>query len=161
MTTKLRIKQFLIITLIFSGVFMIDFILPVSSSNQTVTAIVRYKQRGFKPLSSTNDKFGIKTINDDIPVGVELYNATNKGDKIVINKTRILRIVKTVENGQLVYEPISVYKYFCIMPLSVLISSLSTFWTLRKGGDEYFSPLAINIVTFLSLLCAYIFNHFI
>lgn len=156
-----KIKNFSLFTCIVSIIFLIDFLVPTFNEKQIILKKVHYRQTGKLGSSNSTKKFGLKTNKENIPISLDLFRVTENGDSILIKKTCILRIVKEIEFESNLYNPISVYNMYSVLPISVLISGIFSIRRLKKEGNHYFNPLAINIITFILLVWGCIFNHFI
>jgi hypothetical protein len=135
------VKYYCLTSTIAAFIFIVDFLLPTKNISQRVQEIVSYRQ--IRKNFQSSMKYGIITKDDNIPISFDLYSEVNKGDKIIICKTRILGVIKSICFRDINYSPYSIYNFFthkvCIWCKDIDFISNSTMgggWALGAVGQN-------------------------
>ncbi len=160
MTTEKKVKYYSYATTFVAIIFIVDFLLPKKMTNEQVQELISYQQSGSRPTYSWT-KFGIRTLNSDIPISKDLFYELKENDTIAINRTALLSIVYNAKYRQTDYSTYSIYNFYCLFPLLLLITSLWIIFSDKNESDDYLKPLALNFILLVALLSSIILNRFI
>jgi hypothetical protein len=161
MTTEKKVKYYSYATTFVAIIFILDFLLPKKLTHEKVQEMISYQQSGSKTPSNSWTNFGIKTLNSEIPISKDLFSVLKENDTIAINRTALLSIVYNAKYGQTVYSTYSIYNFYCLFPLLLLITSLWIIVSNKNENDDYLKPLALNFILLVALLSSMILNRYI